>query len=77
MEGAGNPLILLNGGPAFSHDYLEETRALSKYARLIYFDQRGTGSSEKADPSSYTIATNVEDVENLRRTLNLGLMLKA
>lgn len=71
-EGRGEPLILLNGGPGFSHDYFQEMRFLSKCARLIFFDQRGTGKSDKADPSTYTIDANVEDVENLRRSLNLG-----
>jgi proline iminopeptidase len=72
VEGEGEPLILLNGGPGFSHDYFQEMRALSRYARLVFFDQRGTGKSDKADPSTYTIGANVEDVENLRRSLNLG-----
>lgn len=72
VEGEGNPLLMLNGGPGFPHNYLEETRALSKYARLVYFDQRGTGKSDKADPGTYTVSSNVEDVENIRRSLNLG-----
>ena len=72
VEGEGKPLILLSGGPGFSHDYLQEMRSLCRYARLVFFDQRGTGKSDKADPSTYTIDANVEDVENLRRSLNLG-----
>jgi proline iminopeptidase len=72
VEGQGEPLILLNGGPGFSHDYLQEMRSLSRYARLVFFDQRGTGKSDKADPSTYRIDANVEDVENLRRSLSLG-----
>jgi proline iminopeptidase len=71
-KGQGQPLLLLNGGPGVSHEYLQEMRALSKYARLIFFDQRGTGKSDKADPNTYTIDANVEDVENIRRSLNLG-----
>lgn len=72
VEGQGVPLILLAGGPGLSHDYLQEMRPLSKYTRLIFFDQRGTGKSDKADPSAYTIDANVEDIEHLRRSLNLG-----
>jgi len=72
VEGQGEPLILLNGGPGFSHDYFQELRALSRYARLVFFDQRGTGKSDKADPGTYTIDANVEDVENLRSALDLG-----
>jgi proline-specific peptidase len=69
--GEGEPLLLLNGGPGFPHDYLQELRALSPYARLIFYDQRGTGKSDKADVFTYTVERNVEDLENLRRTLNL------
>jgi proline iminopeptidase len=72
IESSGEPLIMLNGGPGYSHDYLQETRSLAKYARLVYFDQRGTGKSDKADPSDYTVDANVEDVENVRRALGLG-----
>ena len=72
MEGEGDPLILLNGGPGFPHDYLQEMRALAPYARLVFYDQRGTGKSDKAAPGGYTVDANVEDVENVRRALNLG-----
>jgi proline-specific peptidase len=71
-EGDGDPLILLNGGPGFPHDYLQEMHALAPYARLVFYDQRGTGRSDKTDPSGYTIDANVEDVENVRRALSLG-----
>jgi proline iminopeptidase len=71
IEGEGSPLILLNGGPGFSHEYLQPLRALASDARLIFFDQRGTGQSDKANPQNYTIEANVEDVEQLRRELQL------
>ena len=70
-EGEGQPLVLLNGGPGFSHEYLQPLRALASEARLIFFDQRGTGQSGKADPQDYTVEANVEDVEQLRRELQL------
>lgn len=69
--GEGEPLFLLNGGPGFPHDYLQELRALSSDARLIFYDQRGTGNSNKADTATYTIEHNVNDLENLRRALNI------
>ncbi|MBI3460644.1 proline iminopeptidase-family hydrolase [Candidatus Acetothermia bacterium] len=72
IEGQGKPLILLNGGPGFPHEYLQEMRALAPHAKLVFFDQRGTGKSDKTDPRNYTIDANVEDVENLRKALNLG-----
>ena len=72
MIGQGDPLLLLNGGPGFSHEYLQELRMLAPYATLVFFDQRGTGKSDKVDPHGYTIDANVEDVENLRDALQLG-----
>src|SRR5262245_2602226 len=71
IEGEGDPLILLSGGPGFSHEYLQPLRALASDAQLIFFDQRGTGRSDKADPRDYTVEANVEDVEQLRRELQL------
>jgi proline-specific peptidase len=72
MIGQGEPLLLLNGGPGFPHDYLLELRALAPYATLVFFDQRGTGKSDRGDPQGYTVEANVEDVENLREALQLG-----
>ncbi len=69
--GEGEPLFLLNGGPGLPHDYLQELRALSSNARLIFYDQRGTGNSDKADIATYTIEQNVADLENLRHALNV------
>ena len=63
------PLLLLNGGPGLSHEYLREMRALAPYAQLVFYDQRGTGNSDKADRATYTMDANVEDLENLRRGL--------
>jgi len=71
VEGEGQPLILLHGGPGFSHDYLQSMRALAADAQLIFFDQRGTGQSDKTSPQGYTVEANVEDVEQLRQELQL------
>src|SRR6266496_1444201 len=74
IVGQGETLLLVNGGPGFPHDYLQEMSARLPFARLIFYDQRGTGNSDKADPSTYTIGANVEDLENLRRGLQIERM---
>ncbi len=71
IEGKGEPLILLSGGPGLSHAYLQNLRPLAADVQLIFYDQRGTGRSDKGDPRDYTIDANVEDIENLRRALHL------
>lgn len=71
IEGEGDAIILLSGGPGFSHEYLQPLRALASDAQLIFLDQRGTGRSDKASPQDYTVEANVEDVEQLRRELQL------
>lgn len=72
IHGEGPPVILLNGGPGFSHEYLAPLQALADRYQLVFFDQRGTGDSDKADTRSYTIDANVEDMEQIRRQLKLG-----
>ena len=71
IEGEGHAIVLLSGGPGLSHEYLQPLRALASDAQLVFFDQRGTGRSDKANLQDYTVEANVEDVEQLRRELQL------
>jgi proline iminopeptidase len=72
--GRGEPLLILHGGPGASHDYfLPYLLPLARQHRLIFIDERGSGRSQKLqDASGYKIENMVEDVEGVRRTLNLG-----
>jgi proline iminopeptidase len=72
--GRGEPLLMLHGGPGASHDYfLPYLLPLARHHRLILIDERGSGRSQKLqDASGYTIENMVEDVEGVRRALNLG-----
>ena len=72
--GRGEPLLILHGGPGGSHDYfLPYFLPLARNHRLVFIDERGSGRSQKLDdPSGYTIENMVEDVESVRRLLNLG-----
>lgn len=72
IHGEGEPVITLHGGPGFSHEGLKPLQALSDDFKVVFFDQRGTGDSDKADTRSYTIDANVEDIEQIRRYLNIG-----
>jgi len=72
--GRGKPLLILHGGPGASHDYfLPYLLPLARHNQLVFIDERGSGRSEKLeDASKYTVENMVEDVEAVRRGLNLG-----
>lgn len=76
--GAGEPLVLLHGGPAASHDYLRPQ--LDRLAgteagpprRLVYYDQRGGGrSSLSAGTMPGGAGDHVDDLERLRAHLGV------
>lgn len=67
------PVLFLHGGPGYnSHSFsvLEGPR-LERQLRMIYYDQRGAGRSERPWTMHYDIDTLVEDIEALRRTLGV------
>ena len=72
-EGKGEPLLLIAGGPGFSHAYFHPFFSeLAESNRIIYFDAYGTGKSERAKSAKeYSLAQDVEDIESLRKTLKL------
>jgi pimeloyl-ACP methyl ester carboxylesterase len=73
-EGAGEPVLLLAGGPASSHVVFHPVfGALAESHRIIYLDYRGRGRSEPVeDPRTITFAGDVADVAGLVRALGLG-----
>lgn len=72
--GKGEPLLIVHGGPGASHDYfLPYLLPLARTNRLIFIDERGSGQSEKLENAAdYTVENMVEDVEAVRKELNLG-----
>ncbi len=66
--------MILHGGPGASHDYfLPYLLPLARKNRLIFIDERGSGRSQKIEnPSGYTVGNMVEDVEAVRKELELG-----
>jgi proline iminopeptidase len=60
-------VIVLHGGPAVTHRYLRpEWDSLADAVRLVYYDQRGCGASERTD--SVTWEMLVSDLEILVRS---------
>lgn len=65
-------LFLLHGGPGGDHSsFKTQVAALRDTAQLVYLDHRGSGRSSPADPETYTLDENIDDVEALREHLGL------
>ncbi len=67
-------VLLLHGGPGFSHDYLEcfEDFLPKEGIEFYYYDQLGCGNSDvPADTSLWNIPRYVEEVEQVRKGLGL------
>lgn len=68
-------VLLLTGGPGASHEYLEcfESFFPKEGIEFIYYDQLGTGNSEvPKDTAMYNLNRSVEEVEQVRKVLNLN-----
>jgi proline iminopeptidase len=67
-------VLLLHGGPGFSHEYLEALESFLPHAgiEMYYYDQLGCNNSDQPDdPSLWTLARYTEEVEEVRRGLGL------
>lgn len=71
--GEGDPLIIVHGGPVLDHSYLlPHLGALAEDYQLIFYDQRAAGrSSIEVDLATMSLEGFVEDIEILRRQLDL------
>jgi len=71
-EGEGIPIVLLHGGPGATHHYFHpHFSQAKKFARVIYYDQRGCGLSDYKPGDGYTVAQAVHDLENLKKALGI------
>jgi proline iminopeptidase len=70
---SGRPLVMVNGGPGFDHNYVLCSDAWDKLAesrRVVFYDQRGNGRSGALKKGeSCTLADQVADLEALRSRL--------
>ena len=70
-------VLLLHGGPGFSHEYLEAFESFLPQAgiEMYYYDQLGCNNSDQpSDPDAtalWTVARYTEEVEEVRRSLGL------
>src|SRR6266576_1581559 len=67
------PVVFLHGGPGQGSYHFAALVGipLEHSLRMVYFDQRGSGNSERPWTAEYSMATLVEDIEGLRRELGV------
>ena len=74
--GQGPSVVFLHGGWGAEHSYLiDGFKAFSKHYRLIFYDQRGSLRSRCQTDSLITVQNHVEDLEKLRKELNIDKLL--
>ncbi|WP_081663286.1 proline iminopeptidase-family hydrolase [Flavobacterium subsaxonicum] len=68
-------VLLLAGGPGIPHDYFEafESFLPAEGIEFYYYDELGSGNSDKPnDTTRYNIASAVDEVEQVRKALQLN-----
>lgn len=66
------PVLLLHGGPGFTHHSFEPLRALAGDRPVIWYDQLGSGFSDRPeDPALWTTGRFVAELGQVRAALDL------
>lgn len=71
VHGSGEPLLLIEGLGYSAWMWYKQIPALSQKYRVILFDNRGAGNTDKPD-SEYSIEIMADDASGLLRTLGTG-----
>jgi proline iminopeptidase len=71
-SGDATPLLVLHGGPGFTHEYVRSLEALADERPVVFYDQLGCGRSDRPDDLSlWTTERHVEELALVRRALGL------
>ncbi|MDO8434971.1 MAG: proline iminopeptidase-family hydrolase [Candidatus Binatus sp.] len=71
-SGDATPLLTLHGGPGFGHDYLQPLGRLCAERPVIFYDQLGSGKSDRPkDDNLWRVARFVEELGQVRAALGL------
>lgn len=66
----GVPLLIVHGGPAAAHDYLQPLAALAADRPVIFYDQLGCGRSARpSDPALWRVKRFVDELAAVRSQL--------
>jgi proline iminopeptidase len=74
IEGSGTatPLLVLHGGPGATHHYLKPLGALADERPVIFYDQLGSGRSDRpTDTTLWRVERFVEELGQVREALDL------
>ena len=71
--GHGRPLVFCHGGPGLWDMFGDLAAVLADHGRVVRWDQRGCGRSERRGP--YTVARNIADLDAVRDQLIGGRMV--
>jgi proline iminopeptidase len=72
-DGSLPPLLVVHGGPGFTHNYLTPLEDLAEQRQVIFWDQLGCGKSDTpADKSLWTMDRSLREVDAVREYLGLG-----
>ncbi len=71
--GSGDPCLTMHGGLGLDHTHLHPwLDPLGDRLRLVFYDHRGNGRSERTAPETLTFEQFSADAEALRQQLGLG-----
>lgn len=74
--GSGDPCLTMHGGLGLDHTHLHPwLDPLGDRLRLVYYDHRGNGRSERTAPETLTFEQFSADADALRQELGLGKVL--
>ena len=72
QTGNSTPLLVIHGGPGATHDYLEPLEQLANERPVIFYDQLGSGNSDRPNDSSlWNITRFVDELSIVRKSLKL------
>lgn len=71
-EGGGTTIVLLHGGPgATHHEFHPAFSRAARFARVVYYDQRGCGQSGYDKGTGYSVEQASDDLHQLRQSLGI------
>ncbi len=73
VVGSGEPCLTMHGGLGLDHTHLHPwLDPLGDRLRLVFYDHRGNGRSERTEPETLTFEQFSADAEGIRKQLGLG-----